>query len=363
MIKQYEPWIGEEERQAVHKYMATRPWLTEFKKTQELEEAVAAYVGAKHCVFMPSATLALYAMLKVAGIGRGDTVVVPAFTMVATANAVAMTGANVQFVDVCENTLCLDIDALPGSAYAIAKAVLFVSLNGRVADLANLAYCCKRDGASLLEDAAQSLGSRWHGRHLGTFGEMGVLSFSCQKIVTTGQGGCVLTDNDKLAHKLRRFKDFGRPRGGSDEYESYGINLKFTDLQAVVGLEQMKKLPWRVERKKAMFALYRERLEDIGDLYMPPTNLTDVTPWFVDVFTDQRDELAAYLLERGVETRKVYPALHTTPAWKSHNHSDCPVAERIARRGLWLPSSVQLTDDQVHEVCDKIVRFYAEVAN
>ena len=359
MIEQMAPWFGDEEKLAVLEYMDSGGWLTEFDKTRELEAMIADYVGAEYCVMMPNATLALYAMLKCSGIGPGDRVIVPAFTMVATANAVAMTGAQVRFMDIELETLCMDLYLLSQVVEDGVAAVLLVSLNGRSLDMAAVLAICQERRILLFEDAAQALGSAWNSQHLGTFGKAGVFSFSVPKVITMGQGGCVVTNSETLTHRLRRFKDFGRDRAGAnDDYLEFGINLKFTDLQAVIGIEQMKKLPYRVERKVDIYALYMELLKDVPQVELIPTNLDDTSPWFVDILCQDREGLQGFLLEAGITTRPFYPALPDSPAWRFHKNVHCPVARDVAARGLWLPSSSFLTDTEITFVCEQVRAFY-----
>jgi perosamine synthetase len=360
MIPQMEPVYGQEERLAVDEYLAQVPcpWLTEFKKTRELEEMIADYVGAKHCVMTPNATLALYAMLTVLGIQAGDEVIVPDFTMIATANAARMTGATVRFVDVDLSTLCLDMSKVKRAIRDNTRAILLVDINGRSPDMAAMIALAEDSGVILLEDAAQALGSTWEGKHLGTFGLMGAFSFSCQKIISTGNGGCIITDDDKMARRLRSYKNFGRLSGGNDDYTEFGINLKFNDLQAVVGIQQIQKLPERVSWKKRMYRAYMNKLAGLSEISFPPTDLEQTAPWFVDVFAERRDELAAQLESQGVITRKPYPALHSTPVYPRYNGLNFPNATFVSRRGLWLPSSPSLTKRQIARVCNEIIKFY-----
>ena len=235
---------------------------------------------------------------------------------------------------------------------------MFVSLNGRSpADLAGFIARCRARGVKVIEDAAQSLGSFRDGRHLGTLGDCGCLSFSSQKLVTTGQGGAVVTDDEDIYRRMGLLRDFGRLEGGSDHYLSVGWNLKFTDLQAVIGLEQMRRLPALVERKRAIFARYREQLAGIRGLEVPATDLAIVTPWFVDVLVDseRKRPLMEHLHANGIGSRALYPPLHAEPAF-AHAGS-YPHAEDASRRGVWLPSSLRLEDADVERVCDTIRRF------
>ncbi len=198
------------------------------------------------------------------------------------------------FADIEPDTLCLDLRLAESLITARTRAVMFVSLNGRSpADLAGFIARCRARGVKVIEDAAQSLGSFRDGRHLGTLGDCGCLSFSSQKLVTTGQGGAVLTDDEEIYRRMGLLRDFGRLEGGSDHYLSVGWNLKFTDLQAVVGLQQMRRLPELVTRKREIFARYQEQLAGIPGLEIPSTDLASVSPWFVDVLVDRRCEAPA----------------------------------------------------------------------
>lgn len=359
-IPQMEPFVTDADALAVDRYMRSGGWLTEFRETRAFEAALKEYTGARYCAIAPSGTMALFLALKGLGIGPGDEVIVPDLTMAASATAVIMAGASVVFADVEPRTLCLDLDAVDSRMSARTKAVMFVSLNGRSPQgLVAFIDRCRARGIHVLEDAAQSLGSFHAGRHLGTLGICGCLSFSSQKIVTTGQGGAVLTDDPAVFERLSLLRDFGRREGGSDHYETVGWNLKFTDLQAVIGVSQMRRLPAIVERKRAMFARYRDRLAGVDGIELPEADTAAVTPWFVDVLVaaDRKSALIAHLAERGIGSRPFYPPLHGEPAFAAGGRY--PHAAQLSARGLWLPSSLRLTDADIDRVCDEIRLFAA----
>lgn len=157
--------------------------------------------------------------------------IVPDYTMIATANAVVLAGAVPVFVDVAPTNLCLDLDLVEAAITPRTKAIMFVSLNGRAPDMQRAVAIAEKHGIYLVEDAAQSLGSHWGEKHLGTWGCIGSFSFSAPKIITTGQGGALVTDSDVLAERIRRVRDFGRAQSGVDFHETIGYNFKFTDLQ------------------------------------------------------------------------------------------------------------------------------------
>lgn len=357
-ICQMKPSFDSMEQEALNKYMSSGGWVTEFKKTREFEKEIAEYTGADYCSVMCNGTLSLTVALLACGVQAGDEVIVPDFTMVATANAAELIGAKVVFADIDINNLCLDFEKMKSAVTEKTKAVMLVSINGRYPNhLEDFVQFCKEKKIYLIEDAAQSLGSLYKGRQLGTFGDIGSFSFSAPKIVTTGQGGALVTDNRELYEKIVMIRDFGRSGGGNDHYLIKGWNMKFTDVQAVIGICQMKKLPDRVKRKKQIAELYYKLLQDVKGITLIDTDFGDTTLWFIDILCENREKLMEYLDRKQIGTRMVYPALHSEPAYGYDQVF--PNAETVARKGLWLPSFVELTDAEIEYICASIKQFYA----
>ena len=341
-------------------YLDSGGWLTEFKKAREFERMIADYAGSRYASVVNNGTISLVIALMASGIGNGDGVIVPDFTMIASANAVVLAGARPVLVDIDPANLCLDLDLAEAAITDKTRAILYVSLNGRCHDMNRVAALARKYNLYLIEDAAQSLGSRYQGKHMGTFGEIGSFSFSFPKIITTGQGGALVTDNEGLFRRISMIKDFGRSRGGIDYHEIMGFNSKFTDLQAVIGIEQMKKLDWRVKRKKEMYKLYANLLKDIEQIKLVETKLEDTVPWFTDILAEgkgARDSLMEYLSEKGIGTRPFYPAIHTQPPY-CHMNGDFTCSGDVSQRGLWLPSSSFLIDDDIERVCAEIKNYF-----
>ncbi len=317
-IPQMEPLFGSEEREAINQYMEEGGWLTEFKRTSEFETRIAEYTGAKYCIVVNNGTISLTLMAIAAGIQAGDEVIVPNFTMIATPNSVKMIGAIPVFVDVERETLCMDIECAKKAITSKTKAIFLVTANGRYpkAGIEAFEKLCKEKGLILLEDSAQSLGS-WYpnGKHQGTFSIAGSFSFSAPKVISTGQGGAIVTNDDQMAYKLKRLKDFGRSGGGNDVHDSIGYNFKFTEMQAVIGNEQMKKLPWRVERKKEILTLYKSLLSDVKQVSFFDQDLSITTPWFIDIFAEYRGKLQEFLKENQIGTRIMYPPINKQVAY------------------------------------------------
>ncbi len=290
------------------------------------------------------------------GIKGDDEVIVPDYTQIASANSVVLAGAKPVLVDIDASNHCLDLDLVEKAITPQTRAIMLVTLNGRCPDMNKFTELAQKYGLHLVEDAAESLGCRYKGKHLGTFGIVGSFSFSPSKIITAGQGGALVTDDEDLYNEIISIKDFGRYKAGVDSYRVMGFNFKYTDLQAVIGIEQMKKLSWRVERKKEMFSLYRSELEGVSQVQFIETDLEEIAPWFIDVLVPDPSALKEYLGDKGIGTRPFFPPIHSEPPYGLTG--DYPNTEYVASHGLWLPSSSFLSDDDIKRVCAEIKEFY-----
>lgn len=359
-ISQIEPWFDDTEKQAIAEYLGSGGWLTEHKKTGEFEELLAAYLGVNHCVAVSNCTTALFCALVAHGIGPGDEVICPDYTFIASATAISWTGAKPVFVDIGLSNLCLDLDLAEQAISPYTKAIMLVSLNGRSPDMHRAVELCETYGLVLIEDAAQSLGSKFGGKFLGTFGDVGCFSFSARKIITMGQGGLIVTNDDEIADRIHKLKNFGRPFPGANMHESVGYNFKITDLQAVIGTEQFKKLLYRISHKKGMYDLYRGLLADVDEITFIDTDVREITPWMVDILVPDPIALREYLKSRGIGTRPMYEAIHNQPAYANPVNHDYyfPNSAYVAEHGLWLPSSSFLKYHQIWQICEEIRRFY-----
>lgn len=358
-IMQMRPLFGDEEKRAITAYMEEDGFLTEFKRTEQFESMIANFTGARHCVVVNNGTISLTLAAMAAGIKAGDEVIVPNYTMIATPNSVKMFGAIPVFVDVEPETLCADIEKVKLAITSRTKAIMLVSANGRypAAGVGAFEKLACEQGLTLIEDAAQSLGSFYpDGRHVGTAGLVGSFSFSAPKIISTGQGGALITNDDEIANRIRRLKDFGRSGGGNDIHDSIGFNFKFTELQAVVGIEQMKKLKERVKRKKEIWRNYKESLYGIDAINLFENNLEYTAPWFIDALVEERSRLVEYLRNNQIGSRVMYPPINKQKAYNIAG--DYVNSNYVGEKGLWLPSSVQLTDAQIEHITDHIKCFY-----
>lgn len=353
-IMQHRPTFEKEEADATYKYMLEDSFITEYKKTDELEKMIAKYLNCKECIMTTSGTCAIILSLMSLDLQIGDEVIVPNYTMIATVNAIKMLKLKPVIIDVDKDTFTINLNTIKKYVTDKTKAIIHVSLNNRYKNMTELVNYCTEQNFYLIEDSAQSLGCRINGKNLGTFGNIGCFSLSSPKIISTGQGGFCVTDDEILAKKMRMIKNFGRRESGKDNFEVFGINLKFTDLQAVIGIEQMKKINYRVKRMREIFDLYYNELKDVVEI-RPPLN-DEWIPWFVDILTDKRTELITFLKKHKISTRPVYGEINKT---KMYYNKDIFVnSQYVSKNGLFLPSYITIKDGDIKHICKLIKLFY-----
>jgi perosamine synthetase len=359
-IPWWRPQLGLEERDGVLEVIAAN-YLNEGDVTAEFEQRAAAMFGARYGVATTSGTSAIFLALAALGIGRGDEVLVPDVTFIATANAVTLTGATPVLVDVDPATLTIDPAAMERACTPRTKGVVPVHVSGRAAAIERIVDVANRAGIAVVEDAAEALFSKHRGRCLGTFGAAGCFSFSAAKTITTGQGGLVVTDDEKLAVRLRELKDQGRPvrgTGGNDVHHSIGFNFKLTNLQSAIGLAQLSRLEARAAHLRDIYRWYSRGLAEVPEVHLLPFDVdAGETPQWVDAIVERRDALVEYLLQKEIECRPFWYPLHTHRPY-SRPDSGFPVSTRLMPRALWLPSALHLGEAEVRLVCDEIRRFY-----
>ncbi|MEM4326452.1 MAG: DegT/DnrJ/EryC1/StrS family aminotransferase [Candidatus Pacearchaeota archaeon] len=361
MITQIEPWIDESELLEI-KRAVDNTFFTENKLTSEFEEMVKNYTGSKYDLAVCNATAGLFCILKALDIGPGDEVIVPNITFIATSNAVIMAGATPVICDVKRDTFCIDPEDIEKRITERTKAVIPVHLYGQSTDMNSIIKIAQKYNLKIIEDAAQALGVTYMGKSVGTFGEAGVISFYGNKIITTGEGGIILT-NDKLIYKkCYRLKNHGRDTKGTFIHEFIGFNFCSTDLQAAVGISQMKKLDKIIQRKKEIFERYKEGLKDIP--YLKPLHIEpNCQPVyrFSNFIVDKIEALVEFLKDNGIQTRRAFFPLHLQPCYKNSNYIKYEGEYKNSifcyEKLLSLPSSYKLKIDEQELVINKIREF------
>ena len=332
------------------------------KFVSKFEEEFAAYLGVEHAVAVSSGTAALHLAVRALNIGAGDEVILPTFTMIACANAIRYVGARPVFVDSEPRTWNLDPGQVEEKITDRTKAIMVVHIYGHPADMDPIMELAEAHGLYVIEDAAEAHGAEYKGRKVGTFGHLACFSFYANKIITTGEGGMVVTDDAELAERLRRLRD----QGYNVELRKWlihdivGYNYRMTNLQAAIGLAQLERVEELVEKRRRNARLYSSLLRGLPGLTLPPEE-----PWAKNVFwmftvlVDEqafglgRDDLMRELEARGVDSRATFWPIHLQPPYRAeYGQESYPVAEDLGRRGLNLPSGNTLTEEQVRYVAD-----------
>jgi perosamine synthetase len=323
------------------------------------EEAFAAATGCRFAVACSSGTAALHLALAASGVSAGDEVMVPAFTMIATANAAHYVGAEPVLVDAHPVTWNIDPERLRDKLSRRTRAVIAVHTYGQPAAMDAIGDFAERNGLLLVEDAAEAHGARYQGRPVGSIGDVAAFSLYGNKILTTGEGGVVTTDDEQIAATARELRDHAFSRDRHFWHRRIGFNYRMTNLQAAIGLAQTERLSELLEFRDENGRRYRRALAGIEGIELPPEIDGGVT-WMFGIkvtarFGIGRDELRRRLAARGVETRTFFVPLHVQPVYAARfTGQRYPVAEELGRSGLYLPSGPRLSDDDIAYVADAV---------
>jgi perosamine synthetase len=325
------------------------------------ESAFAELVGTRHALSCSNGTTALHLALLALGVQPHDEVIVPTLTYVASANAVAYCGATPVFVDSEPDTWNLDPSKLEGMITPRTRGIMVVHLYGHPVDIDPIADLCRSRGLFLLEDAAEAHGAQYRTRMAGSLGDAAIFSFYGNKVITTGEGGMLTTDDDDVAARARLLRGQGMDLGRRYWFPVMGYNYRLTNVAAAIGLAQLEKLTWHLERRRQNAAWYHDRLAGI-----PGVRLQKEQPWarsshwmtsivLEGSAREARDGLMASLANDGVETRPFFCPMHALPMYqRAAAELNFPVADRLSATGINLPSSATLNEADVDYVCGRI---------
>ena len=325
----------------------------------EFERQFAEFCGTRHGIAVSNGTTALHLALAALGIGPGDEVIIPTFTFIATANAVHYTGATPVFADSEALTWNIDPQDIARRITPRTRAIIPVHIYGHPAEMQPILDLAQEHGLLVIEDAAEAHGALYRGKRVGSLGKINAFSFYGNKIITTGEGGVLTTDDDLLNEKVRFLRDHAMSPEKRYWHTEIGFNYRMTNLQAALGVAQMERIEEFIARKRWIAGLYRQGLQDISTLEFSPE-----APWATSVywmasillkdnFPLTREELMQRLKERGIDSRPFFYPIHTMPPYQDDTLK-MPVAEDISRRGINLPSAVTLTEADIQRIVSAI---------
>lgn len=329
----------------------------------QFEKAFAEYVGAKHAISVTSGTAALHLALLALGVSRGDEVIIPDLTFAATANAVILCGATPVLCSVNKNTWTLDIDDCGKLITNATKAIVPVHLYGNPADMFSLLALADKHKVALVEDCAESLGATIHGQQTGTFGDIGCFSFFANKLLSTGEGGMVTTNNEFLAQKIRVLRDHGMSPSKRYWHEHAGLNYRMTNIQAAIGITQLERLDEFIAERRYQEEQYQARLRVIQSIeFKKEITGARAVNWLFSFCITSSDgartaeKLRAWLFENGVDSRSFFFPLHEQPPYLD-TRSSLQSTKGVSQCGLSLPTFIGLKDHQIERICGLVTQF------
>lgn len=360
------PWLGEEEVEAVADVIRSG-WIALGSKTAEFEEAVAEYAGVKYAAATNSCTTALHLALRLSGIEYGDEIIIPSFTCMASANAIHMAGATPVFADIEPRTFNLDPESVERSITPNTKGILAVHQIGLPVEIDQLQAIAKRRGLVLIEDGACTLGAEYKGRKVGSLGSPTAYSFHPRKMITTGEGGMIVSDDAEFIEKAKMLRSTGasisdlvrhQAKGTLiQEYQEYGYNYRLTDMQAALGLVQLRKIDKMLEERRSQARKYDEALADIEFLtppYVPPHMVHSYSSYLVTLDSKapiSRDDLLNTMAAHGISCRIGIQPLHHEPVYaKRFGDLNLPHTEAAAKSTIFLPIFPGLTQENQERI-------------
>jgi perosamine synthetase len=372
MIPVNEPLLGKEEFTKVLSCLKTNWISSQGKYLTQFEEKFAHYCGLNYGISTTSGTTALHLALAAMGIGPGDEVLIPTFTMAATAFAVRYCGATPVLIDSDPETYNMDPERV--SSYLRnqerrgkikVKVILPVHMYGHPVDMDPLLTMADRFSIAVIEDAAEAHGAEYKGKKCGSFGAFGCFSFYANKIITTGEGGMVITSDPRLADKARRLKDLAHSPGKRFLHTDLGFNYRMTNLQAALGVAQLKKINSHIEKKRRMAKEYEKGLKNIPGLRLPIEKpWAKSVYWMYGILVEKecgcsRDQLMERLKKKGIDTRSFFVPMHRQPVFsgrggKVKKVGPYPVAEKLSEQGFYLPSGLTISSEQIEYICRQI---------
>ena len=372
MIPVNEPALGEREMAYVTECVRTG-WVSSAGRfINEFEGRWAAYCGRRYGIAVSNGTVALQLAVACSGLEPGDEVIMPTFTIISCALAVIYNGGVPVLVDSNPKTWCMNASAIEEKITRRTRAIMPVHIYGHPVDMDPVMNLAETHGLAIIEDAAEVHGaeylsgrntnhSAW--RRCGSFGTLSCFSFYANKLITTGEGGMVLTDDKILAEKAQSLRNLCFQPNRRFYHEELGFNFRLTNLQAALGVAQIERMDEIVSRKRGMGAEYSRRLKSIKGLQLPVEEhwARNVYWMYGTVLSEEVGmdavQFAQRLKERGIDTRPFFLGMHEQPVLRKRglfHNEHYPVAERLARRGLYLPSGLSLTDKQLQQVCDAV---------
>jgi perosamine synthetase len=354
-----EPEIGDEELKNVIEAVKSG-WVSGHGKfVEEFEKSFSRYVGVKYGVATSSGTAALHLALAALGVGPSDEVIVPDLTFAATINAVLYTGAKPVIVDICPDYWGIDPEKVSKAITPRTKVIIAVHLYGHPCDMGAIREVAERHGIYIVEDAAEAHGAEYNGRKVGSFGDISCFSFYGNKIITTGEGGMCLTNDEELSERMKILRNHGMNPKKRYWHELVGFNYRMSNLLAALGVAQLRRIEHFIEKKREIAKLYAEGLSVTDGITLhPEMSWAKCVYWLYTILAKHhkmRNNLVKRLLKYGIETRIMFYPLHEMPPYQKYAKGSYPISSNVSKRGISLPSSIKLNKSDLAYITQKII--------
>ncbi len=356
----YKPYLCGNEKKYVNQCLDSGWISSQGEYIEKFERAFANYLGTEYALSCSNGTTALHLALLALGITKGDEVILPSFTYVATANAVSYVGASPIFVDAEPNYFQIDPEKIEEKITSKTKAIIVVHLYGHAVEIDKILKISKKYNLYLIEDCAEAIGTLFNNQFVGTFGDVATYSFFGNKTITTGEGGMVVTNNRTLSESVFQLKGQGVSKTTKYFHEIIGYNYRMTNICCAIGLAQLENIEEIINKKIKIANMYKELLQDSNEvMFHEEHEKTLHTYWLVSILvkeSSRRDDLIKYLLEQGVDSRPFFIPMHQLPIHKAE--LKLPIAEYLSLRGINLPSYPALNESNVIYIVSKIKEFF-----
>jgi perosamine synthetase len=359
-ISQIQPYFDHTEIENLEKAITTG-WVTEGPFSQEFLERLKEFTGAKYAVLANNGTLGLFLSLLAVGIKQGDEVIVTDFSFNASASSIAFAGGTPVFVDIHSDDLQMDTSKIEKAITPKTKVIMPVHIYGQSCDMDPIMAIAKKHNLLVVEDAAQGFGVFYKGKHTGTIGDAGMISFFADKTITTGEGAVIFTNNEEIYNKLKMLRNQGRPNSGTFIHPELGMNFRMTDLQCALGVAQIKKFDEIRKIKQDNHKLYEELLKPVKEItYIKINDFSTFVPFRVNIKVPKLEDLLAHLESHGIQTRRMFFPLHRQPCFDylHYQENDFPGANEAFQKGMSLPIHCHLTRADIQLISEKIADFY-----
>lgn len=356
----YQPSLTGNEKKYVNECLDTSWISSKGHFVTDFENAFAKYIGTKYASGVCNGTVAIQIAIKALGITKGDEVICPTFTYIASANPILEAGAKVVFADSSKDSWQIDADDIERKITPKTKAIMAVHLYGHPSDMKRIMQIAKQYNLFVIEDCAEAIGSEYEGQKVGSFGDVACFSFFGNKTMTCGEGGMVLTNSDYLYNRISNLKGQGLAKYREYWHDTLGFNYRMTNIQAAIGLAQLEQVEQFIAKKIEISNWYKKYLQGLPVEFHKTVGNVKHTYWMNSILVesdDERSKLREFMKNEGIETRPTFYPIHTMPIY-SGVYEKHHVAEDIALRGINLPSYPALNENDVKNICDVVRGFY-----